>query len=112
VASGDPARGASENIARADQLMSEDKLEDAIVAYSKALESQPSNVRALTYRGWLYFQTDDLAKAWTDLDAAVRLDAKFPDAHVFRSIMLTRDTKWSDAYVEYKAIDGSSAPPD
>jgi len=112
VASGDPARGASENIARADQLMSEDKLEDAIVAYSKALESQPSNVRALTYRGWLYFQTDDLAKAWTDLDAAVKIDPKFPDAHVFRSIMLTRDTKWSEAYVEYKAIDVSSAPPD
>ena len=112
VASGDPARGASENIARADQLMSEDKLEDAIVAYSKALESQPSNVRALTYRGWLYFQTDDLTKAWTDLDAAVKIDPKFPDAHVFRSIMLTRDTKWSDAYVEYKAIDVSSAPPD
>ena len=112
VASGDPASGASENIARADQLMSEDKLEDAIVAYSKALESQPSNVRALTYRGWLYFQTDDLTKAWTDLDAAVKIDPKFPDAHVFRSIMLTRDTKWSDAYVEYKAIDVSSAPPD
>ena len=112
VASGDPARGASENIARADQLMSEDKLEDAIAAYTKALESQPSNVRALTYRGWLYFQTDDLTKAWADLDAAVKIDAKFPDAHVFRSIMLTRDTKWSDAYVEYKAIDIGSAPPD
>lgn len=112
VASGDPSSGASANIARADQLMSEDKLQDAIVAYSKALESQPSNVRALTYRGWLYFQTDDLTKAWTDLDAAVKIDPKFPDAHVFRSIMLTRDTKWSDAYVEYKAIDVSSAPPD
>jgi tetratricopeptide (TPR) repeat protein len=112
LASGDPARGASESIARADQLMSEDKLEEAIAAYTKALESQPSNVRALTYRGWLYFQTDDLTKAWADLDAAVKLDAKFPDAHVFRSIMLTRDTKWSDAYVEYKAIDVTSAPPD
>jgi tetratricopeptide (TPR) repeat protein len=112
VASGDPARGASENIARADQLMSEDKLEEAIAAYTKALESQPSNVRALTYRGWLYFQTDDLTKAWADLDAAVKVDASFPDAHVFRSIMLTRDTKWSDAYVEYKAIDVGSAPID
>ncbi|MEO5838903.1 MAG: tetratricopeptide repeat protein [Acidimicrobiales bacterium] len=112
VASGDPAGGASENIARADQLMSEDKLEEAIGAYTKALGSQPSNVRALTYRGWLYFQTDDLTRAWADLDAAVEIDAEFPDAHVFRAIMFTRDSKWPDAYAEYKAIDVASAPPD
>ena len=36
VASGDPSRGAAENIARADQLMSEDKLEEAIVAYTQS----------------------------------------------------------------------------
>jgi tetratricopeptide (TPR) repeat protein len=112
VASGDPAGGASENIARADQLMSEDKLEEAIAAYTKALDDQPSNVRALTYRGWLYFQTNDLTHAWADLDAAVKVDPKFPDAHVFRSIMLTRDSKWADAYAEFKAIDVASAPPD
>ncbi|MEO8693234.1 MAG: tetratricopeptide repeat protein [Acidimicrobiales bacterium] len=112
VASGDPAGGASENIARADQLMSEDKLDEAIAAYTKALDSQPSNVRALTYRGWLYFQTNDLTRAWADLDAAVKVDPEFPDAHVFRAIMSTRDSKWTDAYVEYKAIDVASAPPD
>ena len=110
VASGDPSRGAAENIARADQLMSEDKLEEAIVAYTKALTDQPSNVRALTYRGWLYFQTDDLTKAWADLDAAVKIDATFPDAHVFRAIMLVQDKKWTDAYGEYKAIDLATAP--
>jgi tetratricopeptide (TPR) repeat protein len=112
VASGDPARGAAESIARADQLMSDDKLEEAIAAYTKALEDQPSNVRALTYRGWLYFQTNDLTRAWADLDAAVKIDATFPDAHVFRSIMLVQDTKWTEAYVEYKAIDVANAPRD
>jgi tetratricopeptide (TPR) repeat protein len=112
VASGDPARGAAENIARADQLMSADKLEEAIAAYTKALDDQPSNVRALTYRGWLYFQTDDPARAWVDLDAAVKLDAGYPDAHVFRSIMFTRDEKWTEAYSEYKAIDVAKAPRD
>ena len=112
VASGDPARGAAESIARADQLMSDDKLEEAIAAYTKALEDQPSNVRALTYRGWLYFQTNDLTRAWADLDAAVKVDTTFPDAHVFRSIMLVQDTKWTEAYVEYKAIDVANAPRD
>ena len=112
VASGDPARGAAEEIARADQLMSEDKLPDAIAAYTKALDDQPSNVRALTYRGWLYFQTDDLTKARADLDAAVGIDPTFPDAHVFRSIMLVQDSKWADAYVEFKAIDVANAPRD
>ena len=111
-ASGDPARGASENIARADQFMSEDKLGDAIAEYTKALERQPSNVRALTYRGWLYFQTDDLTKAWADLDAAVNVDATFPDAHVFRAIIFNRDSKWTEAYAEFKAIDIASAPRD
>lgn len=112
VASGDPARGAAENISRADQLMSADKLEDAIAAYTKALEDQPSNVRALTYRGWLYFQTDETAKAWTDLDAAVNADASYPDAHVFRSIIFSQDKKWAEAYAEYKAIDLAKAPRD
>jgi tetratricopeptide (TPR) repeat protein len=112
VASGDPARGAAENIARADQLMSDDKLEEAIAAYTKALDEQPSNVRALTYRGWLHFQTDDLEQAWADLDAAVGIDAAYPDAHVFRSIIFTRDQKWTDAYREYEAIDASKAPRD
>ena len=112
VASGDPAQGAAENIARADQLMSADRLEDAIEAYSKALEDQPSNVRALTYRGWLYFQTDDRAKAWTDLDAAVNADASYPDLHVFRSIIFSQEQKWTEAYSEYKAIDVANAPRD
>ena len=112
VASGDPATGAAEEIARADQLMSDDKLPDAIAAYTKALDDQPSNVRALTYRGWLYFQTDDPTKARADLDAAVSIDPTFPDAHVFRSIMLVQDSKWADAYVEFKAIDVANAPRD
>src|SRR5207237_7734203 len=86
VATGDPARGATEDIARAEQLMSENNMGDAIKAYSKALDEQPSNVRALTYRGWLYAQTNDLTHAWADLDAAVKSDPAFPDAHVFRSV--------------------------
>lgn len=106
------AGGAADNIALADQLMSGDKLEEAIEAYSKALEDQPSNARALTYRGWLYFQTDDTAKAWTDLDAAVRADASYPDAHVFRAIIFSQEKKWPEAYGEYKAIDVTKAPRD
>jgi tetratricopeptide (TPR) repeat protein len=112
VASGDSAQGAAENIAQADQLMSADKLDEAIAAYTKALDDQPSNVRALTYRGWLYFQTDDVTRAWADLDAAVAIDQSYPDAHVFRSIIFTRDKKWTDAYREYKAIDVARAPRD
>src|SRR5438552_3196564 len=69
-------------------------------------------LRSLTYRGWLYFQTTDLTRAWADLDAAVKVDTTFPDAHVFRSIMLVQDTKWTEAYVEYKAIDVANAPRD
>ena len=106
------ATGAADNIARADQLMSADQLEEAIEAYSKALDDQPSNARALTYRGWLYFQTDDTAKAWTDLDAAVKADASYPDAHVFRSIIFSQEKKWPEAYGEYKAIDVAKAPRD
>ena len=112
TATGDPARGVAENIARAEQLMGEDNLGEAIAAYTKALEAQPSNARALTYRGWLYFQTDDLTRAWADLDAAVKSDPSFPDAHVFRSIMYAQGKNWADADVEYKAIDIAKAPRD
>jgi tetratricopeptide (TPR) repeat protein len=112
TATGDPATGVAENISRAEQLMSQDNLGDAISAYTKALDAQPSNVRALTYRGWLYFQTNDVTRAWADLDAAVKSDATYPDAHVFRAIMFAQDQKWSEANREYKAIDLASAPRD
>jgi tetratricopeptide (TPR) repeat protein len=112
TATGDPARGVAENISRAEQLMSQDNLGEAISAYTKALDAQPSNVRALTYRGWLYFQTNDVTRAWADLDAAVKSDATYPDAHVFRSIIFAQDQKWPDADREYKAIDLTSAPRD
>jgi tetratricopeptide (TPR) repeat protein len=54
----------------------------------------------------------DLTRAWADLDAAVNVDATFPDARVFRAIMFNRDSKWTEAYVEYKAIDVAKAPRD
>jgi len=112
VATGDPVRGVAENISRAEQLMSQDNLGEAISAYTKALDAQPANVRALTYRGWLYFQTNDRTRAWADLDAAVKSDSTYPDAHVFRSIMFAQDQKWTDANNEYKAIDLAKAPRD
>ena len=65
-----------ELIFEAQRLLGEGDMDGAIAAYDEALELQPSNVEALTYRGWL-----DLA-AWGDpaeaalkyLDDAIAVD--------------------------------------
>ncbi len=104
------AGGARDDAAQAEQLMGEGKFEDAIAAFSRALDAQPSNARALTYRGWLYAQTNQPDKAWADLDASVALDPALPDTHVFRAVLFVRDNKWDDADREYQAINVATAP--
>lgn len=110
-ATGEGARGAAELMAQAEQRMGANDPEGAVELYTKALAESPGNVQALTYRGWIQFQTGELEKGRADIDEAVRVDPNYPDAHVFRAVILLRDKRYDEAAAEYAKIQIDTAPP-
>lgn len=71
----------------------------AIELYDEVLASQPANTEALTYKGWLLYQTARQAEDPSDsavlaaranelLDDAVEIDPEYGDARVFRASVL------------------------
>ena len=102
---------AREKIFEAQQLLSDGDLAGAIAAYDEALEIQPSNVEALTYRGWLTSRQGDLAAAAPYLDDAVAVDPDYPDARLFRAIVALEEGDGSSAAQDLAAFDSLDPPP-
>lgn len=94
---------------------------NALDSYRKVLDAQPDNVEALTYRGWLLHvlalqASDDVARgldqdALTSLDRAVAVEGAYPDARIFRAIILQRQGRASDAMADLDVVDPSKIPP-
>lgn len=59
----------------------------AIPCYDKILGREPDNVEALTYRGWANVRAGNASAGSADLERAVQLNPKYPDARVFRAIV-------------------------
>ncbi|MDZ7674951.1 MAG: hypothetical protein U5K30_07780 [Acidimicrobiales bacterium] len=64
--------------------------DDALDCYSVILESLPSNVAALTFRGWLQVREFEIEDGLEDLDAAIQVDPEATGAHLFRAIAKSR----------------------
>ncbi|HEX2065136.1 MAG TPA: tetratricopeptide repeat protein [Acidimicrobiales bacterium] len=90
--------GVSDDLARAQQLISQGRTLDAIQLYDRILEEDPRQPEALAYRGWLVRlvgrEADNQAlvdKGLEFLDRAVAADPGYPDAHFFRGMVLLED---------------------
>ncbi len=57
----------------------------ALDCYSGILDSLPSNVNALTFRGWLQVRQFDIGDGLADLDAAIQLEPKATAPYIFRA---------------------------
>jgi tetratricopeptide (TPR) repeat protein len=73
------------------QLETDGKAADALKIYDDLLRTDPKNVQALAYRGWLLKRAGLPDLAMTALDQAVTIDPSYPDAHFFRGIVLYQD---------------------
>ena len=102
---------AREKIFEAQQRLSDGDMAGAIAAYDEALEIQPSNVEALTYRGWLTSRQGDLAAAAPYLDDAVAVDPAYPDARLFRAIVALEEGDGASAAQDLAAFDSLDPPP-
>ncbi len=96
------------------------QFENAVQAYEKALELSPTNVEAMTYRGWVMHtialssepsvgvQLD--AKARQYLNEAIATDPTYSDARVFRAILERNAGEWAAAKIDLDAIDMNAIP--
>ena len=72
------------------QTLSFQKPADGVECYADVLEESPENLEALTYQGWAYIRDDQVEKGAANLAKVVELDPDYPDARVFRAILLSR----------------------
>jgi tetratricopeptide (TPR) repeat protein len=98
-----------------------DNYRKAIETYDKALEQSPTNVEAMTYRGWVLHtiainsdsqaaaQLDPEARQW--LDRAIATDPTYPDARVFRAILERNAGEFAAAQADLDAVVDSQIPP-
>jgi len=82
----------------------------AIACYTSVLKDAPSNVEALTYRGWIRFTGGD-TQGLTDLRQAVMIDSTYPDVHAFLAVVLFRAGCVSDASNELARLDTLNPTP-
>ncbi|MGI8810749.1 MAG: tetratricopeptide repeat protein [Acidimicrobiales bacterium] len=95
------------------QLESQGKAADALKIYDELLKSDPRNVQALAYRGWLLKRAGLPDLAMASLDQAVAIDPRFPDAHFFRGMVLYQDRADPAAAVtEFRLFMANNPPPE
>ena len=100
-----------ELIFEAQTRLGQNDIDGAIAVYDEALDLQPSNAEALTYRGWLTSRTGDTATAVRFLDDAIGVEPDYPDARLFRAIVALDEGDAVRAAEEMAAFDALDPPP-
>jgi tetratricopeptide (TPR) repeat protein len=91
-ATGDLPQSGVDRIAKAEVLVSEGKVLDAVKIYDEVLDDDPKNPVALAQRGWLLSRVDPrlVDEGLAQVEAAIALDPAYADAHFFRGMILLR----------------------
>jgi len=93
---------------------------DAIKAYDQVLSTDPTNVEALAYKGWLLALAGAQASNTQLIDAGMasiqlseRVDPSYPDAHFFGGMIDLQDRKDpTDAVTEFETYLADHPPSD
>lgn len=90
--SGSLPEGSVDRITRANVLVSEGKILEAVRVYDDLLKDDPENPVALAERGWILSRVDpDLVDSGlASIDRAITIDPQYPEAHFFRGMILWR----------------------
>jgi hypothetical protein len=86
---------------------------ESLRCLDEVLADNPQNPTALTYRGWILYQTGqaDLQRRGREsIESAVAAAPDFPDAHAFLAVIAVREDRLDDARAELDAL-GPSPPP-
>lgn len=90
-ASGDIVEGSTDRITKAQLLVSEGRILEAVRVYDELLREDPENPVALAQRGWLLVQVGEpslIDSGLASIDRAIALEPDFADAWFFRGMTL------------------------
>ena len=116
--SGDTVTGSidqsvTEKLNEAGRCFSEGDADCAIERYDEVLDEQPTNVEALTYKGWATFTLlGDTEAALSLLLDAATTDPTYPDVHAFLAVLFFRNGLVQQASNELDRLDALDPPPD
>lgn len=110
--SGEIRAGSRTLLLQADDALQNQRFDEAIELYDEVLETEPTNVQAITYRAWVRYRQDPVAGlALPDFEDAIALEPDYTDARVFNTIVLLEDDQALEASVQLKAFDATDPPP-
>ena len=93
------------------QLASRQQYDQAIALYDDVLADQPDNVEAMTYKGWIQYQSGDGQGVVTLIDAA-ELNPSYPAVHAFLAVAFERLGRPETAQQELDRLDALDPPPE
>lgn len=108
TASGEIRLSTTSLLSSAAQAFGQGEVDRSLELYTEVLDLQPTNVEALTYRGWIQYQRGEVELAKDDFDDAVAFDEDYGDVRVFRSIVALDEERFDDASAELAAFDASN----
>jgi tetratricopeptide (TPR) repeat protein len=108
TASGEIRLSTASLLNTAAQEFGQGNVERSIELYGDVLEIQPTNVEALTYRGWIQYQSGEIDAARADFDEAVAFNPEYPDVRVFRAIAALDAEEYEAASAEIAIFDASN----
>ena len=83
----------------------------AIALYDEVLADQPTNIEAMTYKGWVQYQSGDGQGVVTLVEAA-ETDPGYPATHAFLAVIFERLGRADTARLELQRLDALDPPPD
>jgi tetratricopeptide (TPR) repeat protein len=83
----------------------------AIALYDEVLADQPTNIEAMTYKGWIQYQSGDGQGVVTLVEAA-ETNPDYPATHAFLAVIFERLGRPETARLELQRLDALDPPPD
>ena len=113
AATGEIELASVDRISRAQALVAENRVVDALKLYDEVLSEDPDNPVALAQRGWLISRAGLVDEGLASIDKAIAADATYPDARFFRAMILWRDKgDPASAADEFDRVLALDPPPD
>jgi tetratricopeptide (TPR) repeat protein len=109
IATGGVRQSTTEQLNEAGRLLATD-LDGAIDLYDDVLADDPSNVEALTYKGWALTLQGQSADGLQALIEAATTNPRYPDVHAFLAIVFYRGGLIDEASRELDRLDALDPP--
>lgn len=115
AASGSIPEASTDRIARAQRLVREGDILEAVKVYDELLGDDPENPVALAERGWLISRVDPslVDSGLASIEKAIEIDPRYAEAHFYRGMILLQSK--NDAAAAAQAFEtalASDPPPD